>query len=66
MRNLGHMNRRTENRSSNDDGVDDDHNDSSGLRDDHGNDDDKRIEPSLEQLKDLFEGLRRIQKGRTF
>jgi DNA-binding NtrC family response regulator len=25
-----------------------------------------QIEPSLEQLKDLFEGLRKIQKGRTF
>ena len=24
------------------------------------------IEPSLEQLRDLFEGLRKIQKGRTF
>src|SRR5215208_4359327 len=28
--------------------------------------DDDKFEPSLEQLRDLFEGLRKIQKGRTF
>jgi DNA-binding NtrC family response regulator len=27
---------------------------------------DKDFEPSLEQIRDLFEGLRKIQKGRTF
>jgi hypothetical protein len=25
-----------------------------------------RFEPSLDQLRDIFEGLRKIQKGRTF
>jgi CheY-like chemotaxis protein len=30
---------------------------------DHNGD---RFEPSLEQLRDIFEGLRKIQKGRTF
>lgn len=30
------------------------------------NNDDGRAEPSLEQIRDLFEGLRKIQKGRTF
>jgi CheY-like chemotaxis protein len=28
--------------------------------------DNDRYEPSLEQIRDLFEGLRKIQKGRTF
>ena len=27
---------------------------------------DKNFDPSLEQIRDLFEGLRKIQKGRTF
>jgi hypothetical protein len=27
---------------------------------------DKESEPTEEQIKDLFEGLRKIQKGRTF
>jgi DNA-binding NtrC family response regulator len=50
MRNLAHMNKATGN-----------HNDI----DDLGHNEDK-FEPSFEQLRDLFEGLRRIQKGRTF
>ena len=64
IRNLTYVNRRTKNKSNYDDGDDD--NESGALPDDHGYNDDKRLEPSFEQLKDLFEGLRRIQKGRTF
>lgn len=42
------------------------------IRNDDGEDGDRsqhngdRFEPSLDQLKDIFEGLRKIQKGRTF
>ena len=68
MRNLTHINRRTENKSNNDDVYkeDDYHNGNSNQRDDRGYDDDEKFEPPFEQLKDLFEGLRKIQKGRTF
>jgi CheY-like chemotaxis protein len=67
MRNLTHMDRTAENISDNDnDDQNDDQNDKSGHRDRDSYDDDERFEPSLEQIKDLFEGLRKIQKGRTF
>src|SRR5215204_2983235 len=62
MRNLTHTNPRTENYSNNDDDdYDYDYHNGSNHRDDRGYDDDKKFEPSLEQLKDLFEGLRKIQ-----
>ena len=34
--------------------------------DDHAHRNDDKFKPSLEQLRDLFEGLRKMQKGRTF
>jgi CheY-like chemotaxis protein len=69
MRNLTHMDRTAENIRDNDknDDQNDDQNDNGGHRGGgHSYDDDEKFEPSLEQIKDLFEGLRRIQKGRTF
>ena len=67
MRNLIHTNKRTENKSINND-YGDYHSDDDDFNqhDDHGYEEDKEFEPSLDQLADLFEGLRRIQKGRTF
>jgi CheY-like chemotaxis protein len=66
MRNLIHTKKRTENKSNNNDYGNYYYNDNINQHDDHGYKEDKEIEPSLDQLADLFEGLRRIQKGRTF
>jgi CheY-like chemotaxis protein len=67
MRNLIHTNKRTENKSNNNDYGDYHYDDDDiNQHDDHGYEEDKEFEPSLDQLADLFEGLRRIQKGRTF
>jgi DNA-binding response OmpR family regulator len=66
MRNLIHTKKRTENKSNNNDYGDYHYGDDINQRDYDGHKEDKEFEPSLDQLADLFEGLRRIQKGRTF
>ena len=66
VRNLIHTKKRPENKSSNNNHGDYHDDDDIIQHDDHGYEEDKEFEPSLDQLADLFEGLRRIQKGRTF
>jgi CheY-like chemotaxis protein len=66
MRNLTHTKKRAEIKSNNNDYGDYHYDGDINQRDDHGFEEDKEFEPSLYQLADLFEGLRRLQKGRTF